>query len=99
MTGAFFTRPGPLLLAAVCFFCWALHGAITQRHRARLLTGQLDSLQAESRILQDERRSLFLEYITITDYEKLRAAAADLGMREPGMADGTLLFFPADETP
>lgn len=85
-------RPALLLFLACAFFAWALHHAMSQRHQVRKLTRQLDKMQIETRALKDERRSLALEYLTFTDYEKLRAAAADLGMREPETGDGSLLF-------
>lgn len=90
-------RPRLVLFLAAAFFCAALQNAMEQRHRMRLLTGELDSLREESRALKDEKRSLLLEYMTVTDYEKLRSAAAGLGMREPEIGDGTLLFFAGEQ--
>lgn len=91
-------RPVPCLLACAAFFGMALQNAMEHRHRARQLTGELDALRQESRVLKDEKRSLFLEHMTVTEYEQLRAAAAGLGMREPEIGDGTLVFF-TEETP
>ncbi len=85
------------LFLGAAFFGAALQNAMEQRHGARQLTGELDSLQEESRALADERRSLSLEYMTVTDYENLRAAAAGLGMREPQIGDGSLLFFAGEK--
>ena len=87
-----FPRPLTALLLAAGFFAWSLQYAMSQRHQVRELTRNLDRMQIETRALQDERRSLSLEYLAFTDYEKLRAAAADLAMREPDTKDGTLAF-------
>ncbi|MGI9298679.1 MAG: cell division protein FtsL [Gammaproteobacteria bacterium] len=85
-------RPALALFLACGFFAWALQYTMEQRHQVRKLTRQVDRMQIATRALKDERRSLALEYLTFTDYEKLRAAAADLGMREPDTGDGSLVF-------
>ena len=87
-----FPRPLSAMLLAFGFFAWSLQYAMSQRHQVRELTRSLDQMQIETRALQDERRSLSLEYLAFTDYEKLRAAAADLAMREPETKDGSLIF-------
>lgn len=85
-------RPLLALLLACGFFAWSLQHTMAQRHEVRKLTRGLDRMQIDNRVLKDEKRSLSLEYLTITEYEKLSAAAAALKMREPAMEDGSLVF-------
>ena len=87
-----YSRPLLTLLAAVCFFAWAVQQAATQRTQMQRQTHTLLNLQEQQRILRDERRSLFLEYVTATGYAQLRVAADDLRMREPRLEDGSLVF-------
>lgn len=88
----FLLRPLVLLVISAAIFAVTLRSTIDQRHRMRQLIRDMDSLQHAARILEDEKRSLFLEYMTVTDYDNLRAAADGLGMREPEFADGSLVF-------
>ena len=92
MSGARRLRPALALFLASGFFAWALQHAMAQRHQVRKLTRNLDVMQIENRALKDEKRSLSLEYLTFTDYAKLRAAAVALEMREPALGDGSLMF-------
>lgn len=92
-------RPLLTVLAAACFFAWAVQQVIVQRAKTQRLTHMLGTLQQQQRILQDERRSLFLEYVTATDYARLRAAASDLRMREPRLEDGSLVFIGSGSRP
>ncbi len=80
-----------LLLSAFCF-AWSLQYVMAQRHQVRKLTRAMDGIQIENRALHDELRSLSLEYLTLTDYETLRAVATELEMREPEIRDGSLVF-------
>lgn len=88
-------RPVLALLLAAGFFAASLQYTMAQRHRVRELTRMLDAAQIENRALRDELRGLSLEYLTFTDYEKLRDAAAALQMREPDTEDGSLAFIGA----
>ena len=85
------------LLLSLGFFVWAIQNAMSQRHRARQFTQQLDQLQEQSRTLKDEHRSLLLEYMTITGYAQLRDAVDMIGMREPKVGDGSMIFIAAEE--
>lgn len=85
-------RPILALVLATGVFAWAMQNVMAQRHEVRKLTRAMDGIQIENRALRDELRSLSLEYLTFTDYEKLRAAAVELDMREPDMRDGSLVF-------
>ena len=87
-------RPMLALFFAAMFFAAAAQNAIAQRHETRRLARELEQVRQQSRELQDEKRSLSLEYLTFTDYRRLRAAAAELRMREPQLQDGSLLFLP-----
>ena len=92
-------RPLLILALSLLFVFHALQNTVAQRHETRKLAESLQTLENRSRVLADERRGLFVEYSTLTDYRRLRAAAADLDLREPELQDGTLLFFPQESKP
>ncbi len=85
-------RPILVLFFAALFFVWTAQDAMSRRNQVRELTQHLDALQGQSRALQDEQRSVLLEYMTITGYVELRDAAAQLGMLEPDSDDDSLMF-------
>ena len=85
-------RPVLVLLFAAVFFVWTAQDAMSRRNQVRELTQHLDALQEQSRALQDEQRSVSLEYMTITGYAELRDAASILGMYEPDLGDDSLMF-------
>ena len=86
-----------LLFAATAFI--ALQFALSQqRHELRLLVAQRDSLRDEHRELLDENRNLRLEKQALFNPMDLAGAAKTLGMREPSLADGTLVFLRGDKS-
>lgn len=81
-----------VLLLSAMFLAWSVQRVMSQRHEVRQLTQQAEATQTESRKLEYERRSLLLEYMTFTGYDNLREAAATLGLHEPTLSDGSLVF-------
>ena len=66
---------------------------IQLRVEARQLTAERNALLLEAQKLEDTYRSLNLEYYTFADYEKIREQAVRrLGMVEPSLEDGTLVY-------
>ncbi|MGU9951237.1 MAG: cell division protein FtsL [Gammaproteobacteria bacterium WSBS_2016_MAG_OTU1] len=92
-------RPLLVLVLSLLFVFHAIQNTIAQRHQTRTLTESLQTLEGKSRVLADERRGLFVEYNTLTDYRRLRAAAVELDLREPRLQDGSLLFLPRKNKP
>ena len=88
------TKSGRLLVFAGLAFAAAQLAMTHQRHFMRVLTAERDNLRAEYRALLDENRNLQLEAQTLFNPMDLPQTARKLGMREPSVADGTLVFWP-----
>lgn len=81
-----------LLMTAAAVFVLAQLALTHQRHDIREMTAKRDTLRAEHRALLDENRNLKLEAQTLFNPMDLPKTARQLGMREPSVADGTLVF-------
>lgn len=84
-----------LIFGAVAF-CYSAVEAIRVRDEARKLTAELYDNRRQNARLRDESRSLELEYYTFADYGDIRARAEALGMREPSLEDGTMVYLAAE---
>ncbi|MGI9338207.1 MAG: cell division protein FtsL [Gammaproteobacteria bacterium] len=87
------TKGGRLLIVAALAFAAAQLAMTHQRHQNRVLMAERDNLRAEYRALLDENRNLKLEAQTLFNPMDLPQTARQLGMREPSVADGTLVFW------
>ena len=83
---------GRLLILAAAVFVGAQLALTHQRHVIREMTAQRDNLRADYRALLDENRNLKLEAQILFNPMDLPQTARQLGMREPSVADGTLVF-------
>ena len=81
-----------LCVIAATFFLWTLQTVIAERHQTRLLINDISKSQQKERELQNEKRNLYLEYATLTDYGILLSIAVSQGMEEPSLENDTLIF-------
>lgn len=88
------TAGGRLVVVAAAVFAAAQLAMTHQRHITRELTAQRDNLRADYRALLDENRNLKLEAQILFNPMDIPQTARALGMREPSVADGSLVFLP-----
>lgn len=81
-----------LSLIMVAVFVLSIYQAINGRVEASHLSTELDNLRRETKRLEDEQRSLILEYYTFADYARIRDHALSLGMVEPSVGEGNLFY-------
>lgn len=91
-------RVAMFLLLGFAAFCFSAAEAMRVRDEVRKLTAKSYEVRQEGARLRDASRSLRLEYHTMTDYGKIREQARQLGMREPSVEDGTMVWLPAERT-
>ena len=89
---AFKPRYAVIAILIVLGFVVSVYMAMESRSEARALSAQLQQLRDDNQRLEDEHRSLVLEYHTFSDYATLRERAAAMGMVEPSYADNNLMY-------
>lgn len=81
-------------VAACALLAASAVAAVNVRHESRLLTRELAAERQREARLEDQRRSLMLEYHTFAEFATVRAIAEKIGMQHPSAEEGTLVFLP-----
>ncbi len=81
-----------LLVMGLAAFGSSILAIIDVRTEIQQLTANKNDLRWQLRRLEDERRNLHLEIATFTEYARVESTAIDLGMVEPSLDDGSLVY-------
>ena len=79
-------------VAACALLAFSAVAAVNARHESRMLTRELAAERQREARLEDQRRSLMLEYHTFAEFATVRAVAEKIGMLHPSAEEGTLVF-------